>query len=47
MKDSAPLIASGIITERKNEVLEVLLANDLKLVEILEDNGWCAIVVEK
>lgn len=47
MKEGAPLIASGIITERKDEVLEVLLANNLKLVEILEDNGWCAIVVEK
>ena len=47
MKEGAPLIASGIITERKDEVLDVLLANDLKLVEILEDNGWCAIVVEK
>ncbi|MBR6603197.1 MAG: 50S ribosomal protein L11 methyltransferase, partial [Clostridia bacterium] len=47
MKEGAPLIASGIITERKDEVLEVLLANNLKLVEILEDNGWCAIVVKK
>ena len=47
MKKGTPLIASGIISERKEEVLNVLLQNDLKLVEILEDNGWCAIVVEK
>ena len=47
MKDGATLIASGIISERKEEVLTVLLANNLSLVEILEDNGWCAIVVKK
>ncbi len=47
MKNEALLIASGIITERKNEVLEVLLANGMTLVEIVEDNGWCAIVVKK
>ena len=47
MKDGALLIASGIISERKEEVLEVLLANKLDVVEILEDNGWCAIVLRK
>lgn len=47
MKNEALLIASGIITERKNEVLEILLANGMTLVEIVEDNGWCAIVVKK
>lgn len=45
MKDGTILITSGIITERKDEVLDALLANGLKVVEILEDNGWCAIVV--
>lgn len=47
MKNGATLIASGIISERKDEVLEVLLAHNFKLIEILEDNGWCAIVIEK
>ncbi len=47
MKDGAILIASGIISERKDEVTEVLLANNLKVKEILEDNGWCAIVLCK
>ncbi|MBR4296175.1 MAG: 50S ribosomal protein L11 methyltransferase [Clostridia bacterium] len=47
MKNGATLIASGIISERKDEVLEVLLAHNFKLIEILEDNGWCAIVIQK
>lgn len=47
MKDGAVLITSGIITERKDEVLCALEENHLKKVEILEDNGWCAIVVTK
>ena len=47
MKDGTILITSGIITERKDEVLSALDANGLKVVEILEDNGWCAIVVTK
>ena len=47
MKDGAVLITSGIITERKDEVLLALEENHLKKVEILEDNGWCAIVVTK
>lgn len=47
MKDGALLIASGIISERKEEVLEVLLANKLDVTQILEDNGWCAIVLRK
>ncbi|MEE0970693.1 MAG: 50S ribosomal protein L11 methyltransferase [Clostridia bacterium] len=47
MKDGAILIASGIISERKDEVLASLEENSLNVEEILEDNGWCAIVLKK
>ncbi len=47
MKDDAVLLASGIITERAEEVAEALVANGLRIVERLNDNGWCALVVQK
>ena len=47
MKDDAILLASGIITERAEEVIEHLEANKLKIVRRLDDNGWCALVVQK
>ncbi len=47
MKDDAILLASGIITERAEEVIEQLEANKLKIVRRLDDNGWCALVVQK
>ena len=47
MKDDAILLASGIITERADEVVEAVNANDLRVRERLTDNGWCALVIEK
>ena len=47
MKDDAVLLASGIITERAEEVVEALVANGLSVKERLDDNGWCALVVQK
>lgn len=47
MKDDAILLASGIITERAEEVIGELEANKLKIVRRLDDNGWCALVVQK
>ncbi len=47
MKDDAILLASGIITERSEEVVEAVKANGLKIKEQLTDNGWCALVIEK
>ena len=47
MKDDAILLASGIITERAEEVIEQLESNQLKVVRRLDDNGWCALVVQK
>ena len=47
MKDDAILIASGIITERAEEVTDALEAAGLYIVESIEDNGWCALAVKK
>jgi len=47
MKDDAILLASGIITERAEEVVKALQDNDLRVADRLDDNGWCALVVKK
>ena len=47
MKDDAILLASGIITERAEEVIEALEAHGLKIARRCDDNGWCALVVKK
>ncbi|MBR2010939.1 MAG: 50S ribosomal protein L11 methyltransferase [Clostridia bacterium] len=47
MKDDAVLLASGIITERAEEVVDALLAQGLCVTDRLDDNGWCALVVQK
>lgn len=45
MKDDAVLLASGIITERADEVIQALETAGLKIIGRYEDNGWCALVV--
>ena len=47
MKEDAILLASGIITERAEEVISELERNHLKIARRLDDNGWCALVVKK
>ena len=47
MKDDAVLIASGIISERADEVTKELEKNGLSVKERVTDNGWCALVVKK
>ncbi len=47
MKNDAILLASGIITERADEVVEAVNANGLRVREHHTDNGWCALVIEK
>ena len=47
MKDDAILIASGIITERCSEVTAAISENGLLVVDTIEDNGWCALVIKK
>lgn len=47
MKDDAVLLASGIITERADEVIDVLVENGFEVIENLTENGWCALVLKK
>lgn len=43
--DSGVLLASGIISERAQDVITSLENNGLKVVEKVEENGWCALVL--
>lgn len=45
MKKDAVLLASGIITERADEVISALEAAGLTVAGRQEDNGWCALIV--
>lgn len=47
MKDDAVLLASGIISERSEEVEKALENAGLCVKERHEDRGWCALVVTK
>ncbi len=47
MKEDGKLLASGIITERAEEVCGALTAAGLTVCERRDDNGWCALVVSK
>ena len=47
MKPDAVLLASGIITERAEEVTKALKEHHLKVERRLDDNGWCALVVRR
>lgn len=47
MKKETVLLASGIITERAEEVMSALTAAGLAVRKRLDDNGWCALVVQK
>jgi ribosomal protein L11 methylase PrmA len=47
LKDDGVILASGIITERADDVIASFEANGFKIVEKVEDNGWCALAVKK
>ena len=46
MTDGARMICSGIITERSEDVLAAIRENGFEVVEHVEENGWCAIVIK-
>ena len=46
MHKGTVLLASGIISERRDEILSALDKNGLRAVDVLEDNGWCALAVK-
>ena len=47
MKDDAVLLASGIIAERCDDVMECFERNGFKVVEKITDNDWCGLAVMK
>lgn len=47
LKNEALFIASGIIKERKDEVISVLERNGFNIIEITEKGEWCALVAQK
>ncbi len=47
MHESTVLLASGIIEERANDVIDCFTANGFRVVEKLVDNGWCGLAVMK
>ena len=47
MKDDCVLLCSGIIKERAEDVIGKLNEYALKVIERIDDNGWCALAVMK
>lgn len=47
LKEGGILLASGIITERAEEVAKALADAGLRIKERRDDNGWCALVVTR
>ena len=47
MADNAVLLASGIITERCEDVVACFEANGFKVIDLLTDNDWCGLAVAK
>jgi len=45
MSEKTVLLASGIISERCDDVVKCFEDNGFKIVERAEDNGWCALAV--
>ncbi len=45
MSEKTVLLASGIISERCDDVVKCFEQNGFKIVERSEDNGWCALAV--
>ena len=46
LRPGGHLIVSGIITERKDEVLDVLQTKGFRLLDVREKEGWCAALLE-
>ena len=47
MHENTVLLASGIISERAQDVIDCFEKNGYKIVEAPEDNGWCGLAVMK
>ena len=47
MNESSVILASGIIIERSQDVISAFEAHGFKIVERVDENGWCALSVMK
>jgi ribosomal protein L11 methyltransferase len=47
MNENTVLLASGIISERAEDVVTCFEKHGFEIVERVEDNGWCALAVKK
>jgi len=47
LKDDGVLLASGIIAERCDDVINCFERHGFEIVECLTDNGWCGLAVRK
>ena len=47
MNESSVILASGIIIERSQDVISAFEAHGFKIVERVDENGWCALAVMK
>ena len=47
MDENSVILASGIIVERSEDVINAFDENGFKVVERIDENGWCALAVMK
>ena len=47
MKDDAIIVLSGILEEKKDIVLEALKKHEMKLIEIMQQDQWVALIAKK
>ncbi len=47
MDENSVILASGIIVERSDDVISGFLQHGFKIVERIDENGWCALAVMK
>ncbi len=47
MDEDSVILASGIIVERRDDVIACFEANGFCIAETIEENGWCALAVKR
>ena len=47
MDENSVILASGIIVERSEDVINAFDENGFKVVDRIDENGWCALAVMK
>ena len=47
MDENSVILASGIIVERSEDVINGFVEHGFKIIERIEENGWCALAVMK